>query len=194
VSFSIAVWAYKRTISGTWGRILNNEESLKGPFPGIVVATQSTHFCFNLRDINGVFVGLSLSGAAPDYSTHHYCGVFRRGYTITGYVDGAVAGMTSLPEIGAITHNREVRIGNYDPGSGNQNWNGFLTDIMLWSRCLTESEIAALADPSNVDLRVGGVPLILPPRRRFFASVEIPAPTFNPAWAQHVNTYIGLGR
>lgn len=71
---------------------------------------------------------------------------------------------------------------------------GMLVDTCIWSRALTPSEISALADPSNVDLRVGGVPLILPPRRRFFASVEIPAPTFNPAWARYVNNYIGLGR
>ena len=73
-------------------------------------------------------------------------------------------------------------------------WVGSLADCAVWSRPLSAAEIAALADPSNVDLRVGGVPLILPPRRRFFPSVEIHAPTFNPAWAQHVNTYIGLGR
>ena len=71
---------------------------------------------------------------------------------------------------------------------------GMATDVMHVNRCLSPAEISALADPSNVDLRVGGVPLILPPRRRFFPSVEIHAPTFNPAWAQHVNTYIGLGR
>jgi len=71
---------------------------------------------------------------------------------------------------------------------------GLISDPIIAARGYSRDEISALADPSNVDLRVGGVPLILPPRRRFFASVEIPAPTFNPAWAQHVNTYIGLGR
>jgi len=30
----------------------------------------------------------------------------------------------------------------------------------------------AVQDPSNVDLRVGGVPLILPPRRRFWPVVS----------------------
>jgi len=190
VSFSIAVWAYKRTISGDYGRILTNLEALDSPYPGIFVATRSTDFHFYLGDRNGVKGRLVLSGTAPDYSTHHYCGVFRRVYTITGYVDGAVAGMTSLPEIGAITHNREVCIGNFDPGWANQNWNGFLTDIMLWSRCLTESEIAALADPSNVDLRVGNVPLILPPRRRFWPVVSEQAIPKMVPW--HLFQHIGV--
>ena len=51
-------------------------------------------------------------------------------------------------------------------------WLGLLTDGMIWSRALTATEVAALADPNNVDLRVGGVPLILPPRRRFWPVVS----------------------
>jgi len=47
-------------------------------------------------------------------------------------------------------------------------FDGKLADVCVWARALSASEIAALADPGNVDLRVGGVPLILPPRRRIF--------------------------
>lgn len=46
--------------------------------------------------------------------------------------------------------------------------NGTVYDVMVWSRALSPSEISALAELSNVDLRVGGVPLILPPRRRLW--------------------------
>jgi len=50
--------------------------------------------------------------------------------------------------------------------------NAIISDLCVWLRVLFPAEIAALADPSNVDLRVGGVPLILPPRRRFWPVVS----------------------
>ncbi|GIV52294.1 MAG: hypothetical protein KatS3mg038_2815 [Candidatus Kapaibacterium sp.] len=55
-------------------------------------------------------------------------------------------------------------------------WNffiGLIGDPMIWRRALSDSEGKALADPGNVDLRVGGVPLILPPRRRSWPGITI---------------------
>jgi len=44
----------------------------------------------------------------------------------------------------------------------NVRWQGYIGDAMIWTRVLSDSEHAALADPDNVDLRVpGGPPLIL---------------------------------
>lgn len=100
---------------------------------------------------------------------------------------GSAATYTNTP----LSSTYPFYIGRYHVGNSD---NAIISDFCVWLRVLFPAEISALADPSNVDLRVGGVPLILPPRRRFFASVEIPAPTFNPAWARYVNNYIGLGR
>lgn len=50
---------------------------------------------------------------------------------------------------------------------------GELTDLLLLRGVyLSPAECEQIADPSNVDLRVGGVPLILPPRRRFWPVVS----------------------
>jgi len=58
---------------------------------------------------------------------------------------------------------------------------GWLADILVWNSLLPQSIGYQLADPSNVDLRVGGVPLILPPRRRFWPVVsETAIPKFVP--------------
>jgi hypothetical protein len=55
-------------------------------------------------------------------------------------------------------------------------WNGFLADVMIWTRILSDSEHAALADPDNVDLRVpGGPPLILH-ERTFWPGFTFRAP------------------
>lgn len=50
---------------------------------------------------------------------------------------------------------------------------GWLHDVLIHSRVLSDAEVAALADPVNVDLRVGGVPLVLPPRRRAFRTAAV---------------------
>jgi len=49
---------------------------------------------------------------------------------------------------------------------------GWLTDVLIWNTILPDSIGYRLADPSNVDLRVDGTPLILPPRRRFWPVVS----------------------
>jgi len=69
------------------------------------------------------------------------------------------------------TGNNKYRIGGH-PRLSDHVYYGMATDVMHVNRCLFPAEIAALADPSNVDLRVGGIPLILPPRRRFWPVVS----------------------
>lgn len=49
---------------------------------------------------------------------------------------------------------------------------GPICDGMIWRRALSQAEMQALADPFNIDLRIGGIPLILPPRRRFWPVVS----------------------
>jgi hypothetical protein len=58
----------------------------------------------------------------------------------------------------------------------NSHWNGLVADVMIWTRILSDSEHAALADPDNVDLRVpGGPPLILH-ERTFWPGFTLQAP------------------
>ena len=71
-----------------------------------------------------------------------------------------------------------------------RDWNGGLGDECAWTRVLSASEISALADPSNVDLRVSGVPLILPPRRRFWPVVSEQAIPKMVPW--HLFQHIGV--
>lgn len=108
-----------------------------------------------------------------------------------GYSNGVYKGsaLNALSFPGPRTYALGLRGASWAPL-----WKGLIADVLIFFRIITPSEIAALADPSNVDLRVGGVPLILPPRRRLFTTAVATGPTFNPAWAMHCNTYIGLGR
>jgi hypothetical protein len=64
----------------------------------------------------------------------------------------------------------------HDNNDRNQYWHGYVADAMIWTRVLSDSEHAALADPDNVDLRVpGGPPLILH-ERTFWPGFTFRAP------------------
>lgn len=71
------------------------------------------------------------------------------------YTENPNATVDSISAIG--------RAGGYPTG---YRMNGYLTDVCLWNRALSLSEIRQLADPSNYLLSG----LILPPRRRLFAA------------------------
>jgi len=60
-----------------------------------------------------------------------------------------------------------MRIGGSADDS--QPFDGKVADTLLFRRVLTPLEISSLADPSNVMLEVGGVPLLLPPRRKWWS-------------------------
>lgn len=59
--------------------------------------------------------------------------------------------------------------------SGSYLFDGRTADCLSFNRALSPSEISQLADPSNVDLRIGGVPLILPLWRRVYGAAVAPS-------------------
>jgi hypothetical protein len=65
----------------------------------------------------------------------------------------------------ALSTNRAWRIGATTKTPPGYPLSGSVSCVMAWQRMLPAAWIASLADPANVDLRVGGVPLILPVRR-----------------------------
>ncbi|MEO0133063.1 MAG: hypothetical protein ABIK73_09080 [candidate division WOR-3 bacterium] len=52
--------------------------------------------------------------------------------------------------------------------SGSYFYNGVLSDITIVGAWIPDDHLIQVSDPSNVDLRIGGIPLILPPRRRLW--------------------------
>ena len=60
----------------------------------------------------------------------------------------------------------------FDSMKSTRYFKGTVADILAWNKYLTASHIAEIADPSNIDLRIGGIPLILPPRRRYWPVVS----------------------
>jgi len=62
------------------------------------------------------------------------------------------------------------------------NEGGCYGDLMYWTRALTDNEIKAVSDLNNIDYRLGGVPLILPPQRRLWPVVFAETPTGKVPW------------
>lgn len=189
--------SYLNISHGTWCAWAWRDATTASPYPAILckgrVNTQYLLWTEGGTWYARVVINGSKKHCGTPYQNERWTHVLGRhdGTTLWIATDGVQRNSTSA--VGSIDVNDYgLTVGAFigEPFK----WRGYLADPMVWNRVLSWAEIAALADPSNVDLRVGGVPLILPPRRRFFASVEIPAPTFNPAWAQHVNSYVGLGR
>lgn len=194
-SFSILAYIYTNTTTGPV--VLRNIECL-----GNTVHSVYTHHIFRWVTTDGrvelcvpkgsdwaprAFSDSSISPNIWYLAAGTFDGTYAR-----VWIDGVPS--TPLSRVGATNAPRTYFWIGSDVYEVARDWSGYLADVMLFGRTLSAYEIGTLADKSNVDLRIGGVPLILPPRRRFFPSVEIPAPTFNPAWAQTVNSYIGLGR
>ena len=178
--YSIAAWAYPRTGIGFRSTVLlYSGVCVLEHYPTGYMQFRITVSPFPIAD-----APLSLN------EWQHFVGTCSHTF-VRIWKNGVFIAETAITVSPSVTY-ADASIGTASTGTA-YGWCGQLADIGFWSRPLSAGEIAVLADPSNVDLRVGGVPLILPPRRRLFPSVEIPAPTFNPAWAQHVNTYIGLG-
>lgn len=56
--------------------------------------------------------------------------------------------------------------------------NALVSDVLLFAESVSESIVTSLADPSNVDLRVGNIPLLLPPRRRLWPVAPVAEAVF----------------
>ena len=174
-SFSIIAWAWHRQLKTSLYTRQFNYHIPNNPYNGWALQkTNDGRYHFWLS--SGSSRVEIYSGVIPAMTWHHSCGVFRRSSFIELWINGILASTTNASAISSMSHSYAPCIGNHDGGTAGDNWDGFLADIALFSRALVPAEIAALADPSNVDLRVGGVPLILPPRRRFWPVAVAEAP------------------
>lgn len=169
-SFTVAIFALYRSLSSGWVRVFMQLEAESFPYPGWAIQGGG-QLWFEVYDVNGNTAAVSTSAPAL-YQWTSVVGVFQRGGQVRLYLNGLLKSAINASAIGSLKNSKRARLANYDPGSSTQNFDGLLADACLWSRALTPPEISALADRSNVDLRVGGVPLILPPRRRYWPVVS----------------------
>lgn len=126
---------------------------------------------------------------------HHYVMVFD-GTQVEGlgrlacYVDGvpqslSAGGGNPPSTTGTGAWPAHFTLGRGFPYNNYVYYAGPISEPLAFTRLLTTPEIQWLADPTH-RLRV-------PWRRTVWPVGVVAGPTFNPAWAANVNTYIGLG-
>jgi len=138
----------------------------------VLVILSSTTF---RTDVNAAGNTLSVSTTT---GLHHVAMTYD-GASKKSYWDGVLQESAAIS--GALeTVTDELNIGRFSSFPIN-NFGGRLSDAAIWNRALCPTELAALADPSNVDLRLGGSSLIQEPRpRRNFVGYVAPAAGGNP--------------
>jgi hypothetical protein len=124
----------------------------------------------------------------------HLCGVFDKAANqVILYRDGVSVGTPAATGNPSARSDLNTLGTAYYGGTTNNGWPGSISDVLVHGRALSREEAASLANPSNIDLRLGGVPLIQPVRRFWpvVPAVAGEAPTFKPAWAVNSNIVIG---
>jgi hypothetical protein len=124
-----------------------------------------------------------ISPALGDFTTTHVAATYD-GSASTNGINTYVNGNSSTKEVvsntftGTASFENPISISSAGVGDAIDFTNaGYTTDLMVFRRVFSPSEIEQLADPTNVDLRIGNVPLILSPRRRFWPVVTQGTPS-----------------
>lgn len=135
----------------------------------------------------GAYVGagdgaVTNTGAVPRDTLWHHWALCLHGTSVSLYVDGINTGASHTYTWSGTASYLDV---NYNATA--YDIDGIISDYMYFHRVLSQSEIADLADPSNVYLSglIAGRP-----RRSYFLPS---APTFSAAWALKTNNLIGGG-
>ena len=128
-------------------------------------------YFMNIDGTRNSYVSVRGTGTQPR-TWHHYVFVANAGQKATNYRDGVYYSGSDYGPSTSGTRREGVLWKLGDSQSRTRFMDGFMADILCFSSKLTQDDAKNLADPSNVDLRVGGIPLILPPRRRFWPVVS----------------------
>jgi hypothetical protein len=128
-----------------------------------------------------LFVRTTTTNLQNFTTTHHAITYDGSGSTngMSTYVDGrpSTKEVVANSFSGQASVQRQISISGREIDATTATNSGYTTDLMVFRRVLSPSEIEQLADPTNVDLRIGNVPLILSPRRRFWPVVTQAAPS-----------------
>jgi len=148
----------------------------KGTYPNYAYKMDYYNGSWHFRAYDNI--GASIADASPTVGQKLLAMTFD-GSTIIPYLNGVAGTPGAATMAGSATD--QLGIGAYIPQPTGWPTHGLLSDVCIYQGC-RPSVIPVFADPSNVMLEVGGVPLLLPPRRRLWPVAAGP-PSFKAAWA-----------
>lgn len=148
-TFTLSCWAYNpgTQIHQNW-LFVNNVNNIG--FATYINSYNSTDgkICFDSRDANGANYNKSAAVAFVfnQWNLVTYTVDVNAG-TVNMYCNGALVGTGNLKP--GATYNQELAIGGGTGGSNWNNYNGYLDDIRVYDRVLTESEVSDLYNSSK---------------------------------------------
>jgi len=171
----------------------------------INIVNASTEQCFTMyRNDSPAAVRAFTRAGGTAYATspsgitvgklHHAAVVFATPSYRVAYLDGVAGAPNTTSQTPSGIDTATVGCQHW-AGAMADFFNGRIIDPMVWNRALSAHEIAALANPSNVMLEVGGQPLIeVPSFKTYFygALGGAPPATFKPYWIPQRSRVLGV--
>ncbi|MBQ7190960.1 MAG: hypothetical protein IJR99_16270 [Kiritimatiellae bacterium] len=106
---------------------------------------------FALAHVGGVgydFTGFTLSEAMPAGEWHHVAATYNGNKVLSVYYDGQLVKRETTAKAINIPYSGSVIVGKYS-GRNDRTFKGLMDDARIYSRCLTDEEIAMLAAESG---------------------------------------------
>ena len=134
-------------------------------------------FFYADKGLSGPYVFVNGTSVGPGVSGHVY-GSWNFHYAV--YKPDGTHVVKNGIEYGPGSYNGVVSTASYNfvigerPDADNRWFGGIITDVVLWSKPISRRFLVELTDRTNIDLRVANIPLILPPRRRYWPVAEAP--------------------
>jgi hypothetical protein len=145
--FTISAWAMARSVDGE--RFVAYIGANSGE-ASLTAKDQQVRFIVNFSNHGGSLV----AGAAELNKFVHLAGVYRKGKSISLYINGRLSGETPIPD-DALVHkgnDHSSAIASYAPEQPNHaqyyhlwTWDGILDEIRIYNRALEPEEITALS-------------------------------------------------
>ena len=180
ISDTMTVLSYARVLAtpNLYTRLVSKHGTTYGFTCALVshysVPTPFFGFSTTGTDWNYAFAG---TDATPVALSWYHLGFVRNQNLIGMYLNGRWYVGGDFPKTNAPTNplyqvSQDIRVCSDAVVGGSEFQAAEYSDIVILNCVLSSSEHEQIADPSNLDLRIGGIPLILHPRRRYWPVVS----------------------
>jgi len=167
-SYSISVWFKPTNANPSITRMIFGCGNVSSTTRGVSIIHGPTNSNIVIR-VNGSGSAAQRAGkqspTLTDNNWHHFVGVIDRGANnVRGYLDGSDAGFTdggegaigsSISGFGTFATSEYMVIGaTYSGGAPNNRFAGNISDVRIYNRALSQTEITALYDSYNPSINI----------------------------------------
>lgn len=140
-SLSVSTWFKVTALDSNWQTLLSHGEGSQWR-----IARRSSEPTMSYAGGAGDIPGAGVGPAIDDGEWHHLVSISDPVLGQTAlYIDGALVATGGTPNIEDMNNGEVPNLWiGANPQSGNREWNGFIDDLAIWNRPLTEEEIQSI--------------------------------------------------